>query len=230
MVQLCRGATAEERQRLSLPAEPEGFAYLAGSGCTTIAGVDDAAGFGTLRQAMAAVGIADAAQQEVWQLLAGLLHLGNVGFRRLSDDASTVDKATLPALQAAAALLGCPAGDLEHALVTRRLAAGGELVVRHLSADAAADNRDALAKAAYAALFAWLVEQVGCGGEGAVGWGAWGMGELGVVILGTGEGCSRCSARCCAWAEPPAWNHQASTPGCHSGVTAAPCPAAPPGR
>jgi myosin heavy subunit len=60
--QLCRGATEEERALYGIPCSPESFAYLKQSGCTSIEGVDDAAEFGHVKHAMAAVGIDAQAQ------------------------------------------------------------------------------------------------------------------------------------------------------------------------
>lgn len=56
--QLCRGASPEERAAYLLPPASElaSFEYLSRSGCTSIAGVDDAADFGRVKSAMAAVG------------------------------------------------------------------------------------------------------------------------------------------------------------------------------
>lgn len=160
---LCRGATAEERSALRLPP-PEAlasFAYLGGSGCVDVPGRDDGAVLAALRGAMAAVGVDEGTQAGfVLPALAAVLHLGNVGFCPLSEDASAVDPASAPALLAAAELLGVAPPALEAALTSRRLAAGGETVVAALSAAAAAHNRDALAKGIYASLFGWLVERV----------------------------------------------------------------------
>lgn len=72
-MQLCRGATADERAAYQLPAAPEAFAYLASSGCTSIAGVDDAPEFAGVKQAMGAVGISAAQQRSIFSVLAAIL-------------------------------------------------------------------------------------------------------------------------------------------------------------
>ena len=56
-VQLCRGATAEECKKFSIPDNLEDFAYLSASGCSQIAGTDDAADFQHVKHSMAVVGI-----------------------------------------------------------------------------------------------------------------------------------------------------------------------------
>jgi myosin-5 len=163
--QLCAGAGAEERAecRLPPPAQAlERFAYLSGSGCTAIAGVDDAAAFAEVQHAMRSVGIAPPQQRGIWRVLAAVLWLGNVGFAPVGDtDAVRVSgEGSGEALAAAAALLAVPEAALEAALTTRRMLAGGEAITRHLSMEGAVENRDALAKAVYEALFRWLVAQI----------------------------------------------------------------------
>ena len=60
--QLCRGASAPERKRWCLPEHVEAFKYLAGSGCSEIAGTDDAANFGVVRNSLSRLGISDSQQ------------------------------------------------------------------------------------------------------------------------------------------------------------------------
>lgn len=61
-MQLCRGATAEECKKFSIPDNLEDFAYLSASGCSQIAGTDDAADFQHVKHSMAVVGIDEESQ------------------------------------------------------------------------------------------------------------------------------------------------------------------------
>lgn len=63
-MQLCRGATPDERKRFCIPDNLEDFAYLSASGCSVIAGTDDAADFVHVKHSMSVVGIDEASQ--VW--------------------------------------------------------------------------------------------------------------------------------------------------------------------
>ncbi len=65
-LQLCRGASTPERKRWCLPEHVEAFKYLAGSGCSEIAGTDDTANFGVVRNSLSRLGISDSQQVRVW--------------------------------------------------------------------------------------------------------------------------------------------------------------------
>ena len=62
------------------------FAYLASTGtgddATVIPSLDDGEEFRVTRQALAAIGVAEEAQAELWRVVAGIMHLGNVQFAR----------------------------------------------------------------------------------------------------------------------------------------------------
>ena len=154
IVQLCKGVSAEEAELYRLPAEPMvEFSYLNQSGCSSIEGVDDATDFATLKSAMTAVGINHQQQTEVFEVLAGILWLGNIQFTAPTDDSVSVEPG--PALSNAAALLQISEVALMNALTSRNIVARGETIVTQLKMEGAMDARDALAKATYAGMLAW---------------------------------------------------------------------------
>jgi len=151
LLQLCKGVSAEEAERYRLPADPmHDFNYLNQSGCSSIEGVDDATDFATLKAAMTAVGINHQQQTEVFEVLAGILWLGNIQFRAPTDDSVSVEPGA--AVANAAALLQMSEPALMSALTSRNIVARGETIVTQLKMDGAVDARDALAKATYAGM------------------------------------------------------------------------------
>jgi myosin heavy subunit len=54
--------------------------YLKKSGCTSIEGVNDADDFVNLKKYLQAVNVSPKDQNEMFSLLSGLLHLGNIEF------------------------------------------------------------------------------------------------------------------------------------------------------
>ena len=117
--QLCRGATPQEVKDLEL-SEPEEFFYT--SGLTVVPKMDDVEEFKEVRESMSSVGITTEQQSNMWRILAGLLHLSNVGF----EGGDTSHVSNLDTCNTAARLLG--ADRLEHALVTRLVAVKGRAV------------------------------------------------------------------------------------------------------
>lgn len=73
------------------------------------------------RRAMTLVGIPEEEQDAVFQVVASVLHLGNIKFREGADGESSdlADNKAQAHLVAAAKLLGCDAQALFHALTTR---------------------------------------------------------------------------------------------------------------
>lgn len=80
---------------------------------------------------MTNVGIPEDEQNAVFQLVASVLHLGNLDFVEAGEhDSSKLADSATDALQAAASLLGTSADGLARALTTRtRHTVDGELVV-----------------------------------------------------------------------------------------------------
>ncbi|XP_006869067.1 PREDICTED: unconventional myosin-If [Chrysochloris asiatica] len=77
--QLLEGASQEQRQNLGLMT-PDYYYYLNQSDTYKVDGTDDRSDFSETLNAMQVIGIPPNAQQLVLQLVAGILHLGNISF------------------------------------------------------------------------------------------------------------------------------------------------------
>ncbi|KTG42478.1 hypothetical protein cypCar_00034224, partial [Cyprinus carpio] len=94
-----------------------------------------------------------------YQILAGLLQLGNVDFRPASEEAQAcdLDEHSKGFLQKTADLLQVPLDELQSCLIVRTLRAGKQNVLKPCSQSECSVRRDCLAKVIYAQLFDWLV-------------------------------------------------------------------------
>ena len=99
--QLCRSSWAPT---LSL-GDPEAFSYLAKTGCTSIANVDDAAEMDEVSQALHAMSFSKEATLWIFSLCAAVLHLGNLRFAPAEQgEGSVVERSSHEALSLAARL------------------------------------------------------------------------------------------------------------------------------
>nr|XP_023673092.1 unconventional myosin-Ie-like [Paramormyrops kingsleyae] len=113
------------------------------------------------QHAMSVIGIPEQEQDLVLQIVAGVLHLGNIGFREASNYA-TVEREEMLAFPAF--LLGIDQTRLKEKLTSRKMDSkwGGrsESIDVTLNVEQACYTRDALAKALHTRLFDFLVESI----------------------------------------------------------------------
>ncbi|OQR83895.1 myosin-like protein [Achlya hypogyna] len=135
------------------------FRYLNQSDCFDRKDhTNDAHTYMQLLRALQTIGFSTDEQWGMQNLLAALLHLGNLSFQVAPKDHCHVAPTSRGALIAAASLLSIDDVDaLEQALVTRTFRVAAESKVLRLSIDEAKNTRDGLTKALYGRLFEWLV-------------------------------------------------------------------------
>ncbi|KAB1265774.1 Unconventional myosin-XIX [Camelus dromedarius] len=118
--------------------------------------------FEVTREAMLHLGIDAPTQNNIFQALAGLLHLGNIRFADSGDEAQPCRPMDDGAVRTSALLLRLPEDPLLETLRIRTIRAGRQQqVFRKPCSQAECDTRrDCLAKLVYARLFDWLVSVI----------------------------------------------------------------------
>uniref|UniRef100_F6ZFH5 Unconventional myosin-Va n=1 Tax=Callithrix jacchus TaxID=9483 RepID=F6ZFH5_CALJA len=156
--QLCASAKLPEFKMLRL-GNANDFNYTKQGGSPMIEGVDDAKEMAHTRQACTLLGISESYQMGIFRILAGILHLGNVGFTSRDADSCTIPPKHEP-LCIFCDLMGVDYEEMCHWLCHRKLATATETYIKPISKLQATNARDALAKHIYAKLFNWIVDHV----------------------------------------------------------------------
>ncbi|NWU88911.1 MYO19 protein, partial [Upupa epops] len=156
--QITKGATAEERLEWNLP-EGADYCWLPNSERNL-----DEDCFEVTRDAMFHLGIDRCTQNNIFKVLSGLLHLGNIQFSNPVDESQPceLENKTKDFLKNSGDLLKIPVEELLESLRIRTITAGKQQQVfkKPCSRAECETRRDCLAKAIYAKLFEWLVSVI----------------------------------------------------------------------
>ncbi|XP_026160720.1 unconventional myosin-Va [Mastacembelus armatus] len=158
--QLCASRELPEMRSLRLDA-PEHFRYTKQGGEMQIPGTDDLSDLERTRNAFTVLNVQPDQQMELFRILSAVLHLGNVNIQASgrNSDRSYIDPGDR-SLAVFSKLLGVEGPQMAHWLCHRRLAVGGEMLVKPMSGQQAVEARDALAKHIYGQLFTWTVQRL----------------------------------------------------------------------
>uniref|UniRef100_A0A1I7SAS3 Unconventional myosin-Va n=1 Tax=Bursaphelenchus xylophilus TaxID=6326 RepID=A0A1I7SAS3_BURXY len=157
--QICASANHEILAGLGLD-RPEEFYFTKQGNAPEIEGVDDRKEFESTLKAFDLLKIDHLKQREIFRVLAGVLHLGNIAFDAQGDKSSITKNSESWLQKLCSDLFQIDDSQLTEWLTNRELKAGVEKLKKPLSSVDAADNRDALAKLIYSALFTWIVDKI----------------------------------------------------------------------
>eukprot|EP00929_Paragymnodinium_shiwhaense_P020156 TRINITY_DN13523_c0_g4_i1.p1 TRINITY_DN13523_c0_g4~~TRINITY_DN13523_c0_g4_i1.p1 ORF type:complete len:1763 (+),score=562.82 TRINITY_DN13523_c0_g4_i1:146-5434(+) len=140
---------------LKLSGGAESFAYLKANPANDPK-INDEEGLSQLRKAIAGLEFSTEDQDEVFRIVAGILHLGNITFH---PDAEETHVTSPEALSTVAQLFGCKEDDLSSCMCKKRLIVGKDVTMSPIGEKKAAQARDSMAKLVYSRLFKWLVDR-----------------------------------------------------------------------
>jgi myosin heavy chain 9/10/11/14 len=150
-------ADSQTKAKLNL-TEPNDYTYLNHSGCIRIEGVDDLKEFNETMKSMEVIGMNSNEREFILEVIAGILHLGNVVFT--DDEKGLAQIEDKEPMKNCAKLFKVKGSQLEKALIKPNLKVGSEVVEKHETAARANFNRNALVKSIYLRLFNWIVTRV----------------------------------------------------------------------
>ncbi|XP_069838875.1 unconventional myosin-Vc isoform X2 [Dendropsophus ebraccatus] len=156
--QLCASASQPEFKDLHL-MNAENFTYTNMGGCIVIDGVNDRKDMIDTQKTFKLLGFNVDFQMDVFKVLAAILHLGNVEFKRVSDDKSSVTKNDKH-LQIFCQLLNLEVEKVAQWLCNRKIVTTSDTVIKPMTKLQAENGRDALAKKIYSHLFDHVIEKI----------------------------------------------------------------------
>uniref|UniRef100_A0A671N5F7 Unconventional myosin-Ic n=1 Tax=Sinocyclocheilus anshuiensis TaxID=1608454 RepID=A0A671N5F7_9TELE len=156
--QLIEGGEDDLLRRLGLEKNAQQYQYLVKGNCPKVSSINDRNDWKIMRKALSIIGFTDDEVEELLNIIASVLHLGNVQYG--GEDSGSAYITTETQIKYLARLLGVDGTVLKEALTHKKIIAKGEELMSPLNQEQAASARDALSKAIYGRTFTWLVNKI----------------------------------------------------------------------
>ncbi|CAG6007766.1 unnamed protein product [Menidia menidia] len=155
--QLIDGGEEDLLRRLGLERNPQQYQYLVKGNCPKVSSINDRSDWKVVRKALTVIGFNEDEVEELLNIIASVLHLGNIQYGGEDGSACITSDTQIKYLSR---LLGVNGAVLTEALTHKKIIAKGEELMSPLNLEQASSARDALSKAVYGRTFTWLVNKI----------------------------------------------------------------------
>uniref|UniRef100_A0A8C9XAB2 Myosin Ic, paralog b n=1 Tax=Sander lucioperca TaxID=283035 RepID=A0A8C9XAB2_SANLU len=155
--QLIEGGEEDLLRALGLERNPQQYQYLVKGNCPKVSSINDRSDWKMVRKALTVIGFNEDEVEELLNIIASVLHLGNVQYGGEEGNVCITSDTQIKYL---ARLLGVNGAVLTEALTHKKIIAKGEELMSPLNLEQASSARDALSKAVYGRTFTWLVNKI----------------------------------------------------------------------
>eukprot|EP01038_Epipyxis_sp_PR26KG_P008757 gene8757-11831_t len=137
------------------------YLYTHQSGMTIAEGKSDEKDFEELQNSMQMVGISTEMMFEIFKIIAGVMHFGNMNFKfkKLANGEDSCAIINEEVLSDVSCLWGCDSSQLEKVLTNHQFGVDDKILVAN-STNQAKDVRDVMVKLVYSQLFLYLVDKI----------------------------------------------------------------------
>ncbi|XP_061923890.1 unconventional myosin-Ic-like isoform X1 [Entelurus aequoreus] len=156
--QLIEGGEEDLLRRLGLERNAQQYQYLVKGNCPKVSSINDRSDWKVVRKALTVIGFNEDEVEELLNIIASVLHLGNVQYGGGEEGIAFITSDTQ--IKYLARLLGVNGAVLTEALTHKKIIAKGEELLSPLNLEQASSARDALSKAVYGRTFTWLVNKI----------------------------------------------------------------------
>uniref|UniRef100_A0A8C6UC77 Myosin Ic, paralog b n=1 Tax=Neogobius melanostomus TaxID=47308 RepID=A0A8C6UC77_9GOBI len=155
--QLIEGGEEDLLRRLGLERNSQQYQFLVKGNCPKVSSINDRSEWKAVKKALTVIGFNEDEIEELLNIIASVLHLGNVQY---GGEDGTACITTDTQIKYLSRLLGVNGALLTEALTHKKIIAKGEELVSPLNLEQASSARDALSKAVYGRTFTWLVNKI----------------------------------------------------------------------
>lgn len=152
-----KGVTKDKLAGMEL-TKPEKHWYLKQGGCVEVAGLNDQEGFEECMESLKLFRFNTTDLDALWELKAGILHLGDCGFKE--NDGGNAEVSDMVSCGKASKLWGVEVKDLKARLETASMDVMGKTIIKNIAPSKYNDNRDAVSKALFENSFLFVVERI----------------------------------------------------------------------